>query len=90
MTSSGGCATAVWDEYRAGAKRRVVLASDACGDAGAWSTPEVLSSPDVDASYPIVVGTARGSLAAWTERAGSGEVAWKTRVLAPPQNTAAR
>jgi hypothetical protein len=86
MTSSGGCATGVWDEYRAGAKRRVVLASHACGDAGTWSRPEVLSSPDVDASYPIVVGTARGSLAAWTERAGSGEVAWKTRVLAPAKH----
>ena len=83
IASSGGCVTAVWDEYREDAKRRAIFTSSACGNA--WARPAVLSSPDVDASYPVAVGTARGVLVAWTERAGSGEVGWKTQLLAKAQ-----
>ena len=90
MAGSGDCVAAVWDEYRDGTKRRVVMTSSRCGDARGWSAPRLLSSPDVDASYPVIVGTARGLLAAWTERAASGEIAWKSRVLASRQNAAAR
>jgi hypothetical protein len=79
MASSNGCAAAVWDEYRADVKRKSVLFSAAC--AKAWSRPQVLSSPEADASYPVIVGTPKGVLVAWTERTGSGEVAWKSRVL---------
>ena len=88
LASHGTCVTAVWDEYRADVKRRAVMTGSAC--AKSWSKPQALSRPEVDASYPVVVGTARGLLAAWTERAGSGEVAWKTHVLLAAQKTAAR
>ena len=88
LASDGTCVTAVWDEYRADARRRAVMSSSACGKA--WSEPRTISSPDADASYPVAVGTSRGALAAWTERAGSGEVTWKSRVLKVAGQNAAR
>jgi hypothetical protein len=90
LAGSGDCVRAVWDEYRADAKQRVVLTSAACGGAKVWSKPTQISSSDVDASHPVAVATRRGVLVAWTERVGSGEVAWKARVLAVPEKSAAR
>ncbi len=90
LAASGGCLTAVWDEYRAEKKRRVVLAATSCDGARTWTTPAVLSDAAADAATPLVVGTARGVLAAWTERVGTGAVGWSSRVLASPGKTAAR
>jgi hypothetical protein len=90
MAASGDCVAAVWDEYRADARRRVVMTSSTCGGAKGWSAPRPLSSPGADASYPVVVATARGLLAAWTERGASGEVAWRSQVLSSGRNAAAR
>jgi hypothetical protein len=90
LAARGECVTAVWDEYRAEGKRRAIVSSSACRDGTRWSKPQTLSSAEADASYPVVVATRGGLLAAWTERAPSGEVAWKSRVLAAATKTARR
>lgn len=84
MASTGACLAAVWDQYLAGDKRNVVLASSSCDGGRSWSKPEVISAPPASASYPLAVATPGGVLAAWTQRAGSGPVEWKTRFLPLP------
>ncbi len=90
LASNGACVTAVWDEYRAADKRRAVDASTSCDGGKAWTKPETLSSPDVDASYPVAAATRRGVLVAWTEKPPGGAVAWKSRLLPATTNNASR
>ena len=80
----------MWDEYRAGDKRRAVDASTSCDGGKAWTKPETLSSPDVDASYPVAVATRRGVLVAWTEKPPGGAVVWKSRLLPATTTSASR
>lgn len=81
MASTGACIATVWDQYLAGDKRNIVLASSSCDGGGTWSKPEVISAPPASASHPLAVATPGGVLAAWTQRVGSGPLEWKTRFL---------
>jgi len=90
LASSGGCVTAVWDEYRAADKRRAVHASTSCDGGRVWTKPETISDSGVDASYPVEAATRRGVLVAWTEKPPGGAVAWRSRLLPATTKNASR
>ncbi len=92
MASSGGCLASVWDEYRPAEKRYVVMAATSCDGGAVWSKPQPLSGPRGSATHPLAAATSHGVVAGWTEREGTGAVAWKSRALPlpPPSKSAAR
>jgi hypothetical protein len=92
MASSGACLAAAWDEYRPAGKGYAIQAATSCDGSTSWSKPQTLSEPGASATHPLAAATRNGVIVAWTERKGTGAVAWKSHLLPlpPPSKSAAR
>lgn len=80
LAASGPVLAAVWDESEAGGT--AVLSALSSDGGRTWPAPRRLSASGVRASHPLIVGTTPGHfVAAWTERAGEGPLAWRSAIL---------
>ena len=89
MASTGACLSAVWDQYLAGDKRNIVLASSSCDGGRPGRGPSPLGSSG-ERLASARRGDAPGVLAAWTEKPPGGAVAWKSRLLPATTKNASR